>query len=541
MKKLLLTLTIALSFPLYWGMTSEVQAETPPNILIIMADDLGYSDIGCFGSEIKTPRLDELANNGLKFTNFHNTARCWPTRAALMSGYYPQQLGIDPRGKASPWQRTLAHLVKQKNYRAYHSGKWHLNAFSKTIKDGGFDHSYRTESQSQNFRNTGNTLDDVKTGTDEVSDSNYSSIDMTNKMIDFLQDHQKHHPVQPFMAYLAYIVPHFPLQALQEDINIYRTRYEAGWDVLKQERIKRLQELGFPEVSPAPGEEKIVAPSGNEKQWAMLGPDEVVTYKPWNQLTPSQQKFQSEKMAIHAAMIHRMDLEIGRVVDQLKTMQQYENTIIMFLSDNGASAEIMVRGDGHDPKALPGSAMSFLCLGPGWSTACNAPFRRHKIWTHEGGTSTPFIAHWPKGIKAKGELRHTPCHVIDVIPTLLDLVGLPKNPVSAEAPPLPGVSFVPALKEDLIIKRDYIYFSHSGNKGLLQGNWKIVSSKDDADKWELYDVAYDRGETSDLSTANPAILQKMIAKWEEVDRQHQLDRKVDLTEEKPPMNKKNNK
>jgi arylsulfatase len=246
---------------------------------------------------------------------------------------------------------------------------------------------------------------------------------------------------------------------------------------------------------------------------AKLGPGEINRPLPWSELTPAQREFQAAKMAIHAAMVDRMDREIGRVIAQLKAMGAYENTLILFASDNGASAEIMVRGDGHDPAAPLGSAKTYLCLGPGWSSASNTPFRRHKTWVHEGGIATPLIAHWPAGIKARGELRRTPVHLIDVVPTLLELAGATKPSVikGQAVPPAPGRSLVLTFSRDVAVERDYLWWEHEGNRAIRVGDWKLVALKNGA--WELYDLAEDRGEQRNLAAARPEKARELEAQW----------------------------
>ncbi|MFT5110308.1 MAG: arylsulfatase A-like enzyme, partial [Pseudoalteromonas tetraodonis] len=244
-----------------------------------------------------------------------------------------------------------------------------------------------------------------------------------------------------------------------------------------------------------------------------LGDDEVNRPLAWKTLTPSQQKFQAKKMAIHAAMVDRMDREIGRVIDQIRVMGQFDNTLILFLSDNGASAEIMVRGDGHDRKAAPGSAATYLCLGPGWSTTCNTPFRRHKTWTHEGGIATPLIASWPAGIRARGEIRRSVGHVVDIVPTILDLAGVraPETIAGKKVPLSPGKNLAPALRDEVPVERDSLWWLHDDHRAIRVGDWKLVAPKGEA--WELYDLSKDRAEQNDLSAQHPKRVREMAAKW----------------------------
>ncbi|MAT45844.1 MAG: hypothetical protein CMO35_00260 [Verrucomicrobiaceae bacterium] len=287
-------------------------------------------------------------------------------------------------------------------------------------------------------------------------------------------------------------------------------RYAGGWDKIRTQRWKKVQELGIVRGRLSSVEKEIGPPYHFPDHLEILGAGEVNRPLPWDSLTVEQQAFQQTKMAIHAAMVERMDREIGRILQQIRTMNEWENTLIIFLSDNGASAEIMVRGDGHDSKAPPGSAPTYLCLGPGWSTACNTPFRRHKTWVHEGGCATPFIAHWPAGIKARNALRGTPVHVIDLAPTLLDLAGVtPPGKV-----PSPGRSLRPTFAGDGEELHKELWWLHEGHRALRQGDWKLVAAK--GDPWELYNLARDRTETQDLADHHPDRVKALEKRWEQM-------------------------
>lgn len=496
-----------------WAAGTTAGAAPPPNILLIMADDLGFSDIGCYGGEIATPNLDALAADGLRFTQFYNTGRCWPTRSALMSGYYPQQIHMDPpRGRLPDWTALLPRRLQPQGYRSYLSGKWHIMGAPDPLADAGFDHAYVLDDHDRNFnprglREDGRPLPPVAKGS-----GYYTTTACADHAIRCLQEHAAQHAGRPFFTYLAFTVPHFPLHAPPEDIARYRDRYRAGWDVLRAERQQRLRTLGLFEGEPAVPEPAVRAPSGGPEVERKIGPDEVAYALPWASLSEAQQRFQSDKMAVHAAMVDRMDREIGRVLEQVRAMGAWTNTVILFLSDNGASAEILLRGDGHDPAAAAGSAESFLCLGPGWSSAANAPFRRHKIWTYEGGVSTPLIVHWPAGVAARGDRRRTVGHVVDVVPTLLELAGLP--PVAGPgAPALPGRSLAPALAADVGGPDAPVFFQHAGNRALRVGDLKLVSARDRSDAWELYDLSADRGEQHDLAAAQPDRVAELAAQW----------------------------
>lgn len=490
----------------------------PPNLVVILADDMGYSDIGCYGGEIQTPHLDRLAENGLRYTQFYNTARCWPSRAALLTGYYAQQvhrdalpgLGGGGAGQRQDWAQLLPTLLKPAGYRCYHSGKWHVDG---AVLASGFDHSYY-DAENGRFFSPGKHFEDDVPLPPVVADSGYyATTAFASHAVQMLQSHQTRHADQPFFLYLAFIAPHFPLQAPQEDIKRYEGRYAAGWNVLRQERYERMRKSGLTSTSLSALEPDIGPPYDFPEAIAQLGPGEVNRPLPWNELTAAQRTFQATKMSIHAAMVDRIDQEIGRVVRQLEEMQALENTLILFLSDNGASAEIMIRDDGHDPAAAPGSAASYLCLGPGFSSLANTPFRRHKTWVHEGGIATPLIAHWPRGISARGELRHTPGHVIDIAPTLLELAHVPHPDKYNDqpVPTWPGKSLKSTFSQDTDLQRDCLWWLHEGNRAVRQADWKLVAAKNQP--WELYDLSKDRAESQNLVEQMPQLVLKLESLW----------------------------
>ena len=501
-----------------------------PNVLLIMADDMGYSDLGCYGGEIETPHLDGLARDGLRFTQFYNTARCWPTRAALLTGYYAQQVRRDSlpgikRGTRPPWARLLPQMLKSVGYRSYHSGKWHIDGLPLA---NGFDRSYYTNNHGF-FGLKSHYLDDKKQPATSISPKFYLTYAQADHAVEILKEHAKEHADKPFFHYLAFTAPHFPLHALPKDIERYRERYKQGWDKIRSARWNKQKELGLAKGELSPVERDVGPHHHFPDAYKILGPGEVRYPVPWKTLTKEQQAFQADKMAVHAAMVDSMDRAIGRVLDQLRKMKAFEDTLVLFLSDNGASAEVMVRGDGHDPKAPLGSAYTYLCLGAGWSTACNTPFRMHKTWVHEGGSCTPFVAHWPNGIAARGELRQTPGHAIDVVPTILELakakVTLKKN---ASAPP--GKSLVPAFTEERSIERNYLWWSHDGNRAIRVRDWKLVATNDGA--WELFDLAKDRTETRDLASKHPVKVKELEKLWLETQNQFIRDANLDHSSKK---------
>jgi arylsulfatase len=494
-----------------------------PNVVFILADDLGYSDVGCYGGEIETPNLDHLAAGGLRFTQFYNTARCWPSRAALLTGYYAQQVRRDAipgsdfgsRGVRPDWAPLLPAMLKPLGYRSYHSGKWHLDGLA---LPAGFDHSYVIDDHNRFFAPQKHSEDDRPLPPVRPDSGFYVTTAIADHAVKCLREHAREHAGKPFFHYVAFTSPHFPLHAPQEEIDRYRERYRAGWNTIQAARSKKLRELGIAAHDAPPMERDVGPPYEFPGTAEKLGPGEVFRPLDWDELTDEQHAFQADKMAIHAAMVAAMDRQIGRLVEQLKSMGQFDNTLILFASDNGASAEIMVRGDGHDPSAPPGSAASYLCLGPGWSSSSNSPFRRHKTWVHEGGISTPLVAHWPAGIPARGELRHTPAHLIDFVPTVLELAGsAPPTTWNGEpVPPAPGKSLLPALAADVPIEREYLWWFHDGHRAIRTGDWKAVcDGKQEDDAWELYNLATDRSETTNLAASHPEKLSRLKRAWGE--------------------------
>ena len=497
------------------GLPALAHAAPPrPNFLILLADDLGYSDLGCYGGEIKTPNLDALAAGGLRFTQFYNTARCWPTRASLLTGYYAQSVRRDeaagkPRislGDRPAWAPLLPQMLRPLGYRTYHSGKWHLDGSSHA---GGFDRSYRLEDTDRYFSPQKHFEDDQPLPAVPPNSGFYATDAIADHAIQYLQQHAEEHVDQPFFAYVAFMAPHFPIQARPEDIARYRNLYRQGWDKVHDQRWTRIQSLGLVKGPLSPVERNLPPPGGAPKTLAGVGFGEVANRIPWSDLTDAQRELQAEKMAIYAAAVDRMDQAIGRVLDQLRATGASENTVVIFLSDNGASHELTIRGDGHDPAAPLGSAASFLCQGPAWSTVSNTPFRRSKMFVHEGGISTPLVVHWPAGLAARGELRRVPGHVIDVVPTVLELAGADEQ--TRLGSDRPGVSLVPNFDRDGAGQHRPLWWLHQSNRALRRGDWKIVAAK--GEPWELYNLADDRCETKNLAAAQPELVAELANEW----------------------------
>lgn len=502
------------------AVAADGEAPPRPNVVLILADDMGFSDLGSYGGEIETPNLDRLAAGGLRYAQFYNTARCWPSRAAIMTGYYAQQVNRDPARDRPGWAAALPQLLAPAGYRSYHSGKWHVDG---PVLAAGFERSYHLDDYDRNFNPNKHKLDDRPLPAVKPGEGYYSTTAIADRAVEWLGEHDAKHRGEPFFLFLAFTTPHFPLHAPAEDIERYRSKYAEGWEVVREARWKRQRELGLLDAALSPRDPKTI-PSWNlpeEELKRRIGPGEVGHAVAWDSLTPEQKEFQATKMAIHAAMVDRIDREVGKVLARLEASGVTDDTLILFASDNGASAEQIIRGDGHDPAAAPGSAGSYLSLGPGWSTAANAPFRLHKSWNHEGGVATPLIAHWPAGIKARGEIRRAVGHFVDVVPTLLALAGVPAPSSFRDQarPPLPGLSLAPTFAADVPLDREAIFFRHEKNRGLRRGDWKIVSAGEGS-PWELYDLASDRTETRNLAADDPDKVRELAELWTRLDEEY---------------------
>ena len=483
-----------------------------PNFLVILADDMGFSDARCYGGEVDTPNLDRLAAEGVRFTQAYSTARCGPSRSCLLTGYYAQQTASDVMtpGNVPAYTRFIPDYLKPLGYRTYHSGKWHMR-FATGAGGVGFDHSYTMLDEFRFFTQNRHELDGQPLP--KPGDGYYSTTAISDYAVQFLQEHAREHARDPFFLLSGAACAAFPIagaggryRALQGQV-----RRRVGCGERAQARAHAAHGPGElragAAANPACGRDGIRRTRSSSPRPV---PGEVSRAVAWNTLTAEQKAFQRTKMAIHAAMITRMDLEIGKVIRQLEAMGAERDTVILFLSDNGASSEQLIRGDGHDRTAPPGSARTHLGLGPGWASCSNAPFRLHKSWVNEGGIASPLIVHWPNGIKDAGKLRHDPCHFVDVLPTLVDLAGGRAAPEGG--PALAGRTLVPALAKDGAAPREFLYFNHNDNRAIRVGEWKLIATGKDG-PWELYDLSKDRCEQRDLAGAQPDRVKKLAAMW----------------------------
>lgn len=529
-----------------------LRAADRPNIILIMSDDMGFSDIGCYGSAIDTPVLDGLATKGLRFTQFYNTGRCCPTRASLLSGLYPHQTGIGHmmsnrgldgyRGDLNNHCVTIAQVMKAAGYSTYMAGKWHVTPHVNPNNDGlkhnwprqrGFDRFYGT------IHGAGSFFDPNSLTRDNMLISPHADPEYkpeTYYYTDAISDHasryiNEHEKVQPFFMYVAYTAAHWPMHALPKDIAKYKDKYDAGWDVLRDTRYKKMLEMGLikPEWKLSPRDKRSPAwKDAKDKEWEL------------------------NLIEVYAAMIDRMDQGIGKIVQSLEKTGQLDNTLILFFQDNGGCAEGMGRGNkisyrDKDPLTLKpmkatdlqldmipqrtrdgrvvkqgrnvmsGGADTYHGYGLSWANASNTPFREYKHYVHEGGISTPLIAHWPKGIPAArhGQFERQPGHLIDLMATCVDLsqAEYPSTFAGSKIHPMEGVSLAPAFSGKNVGRKNPIFWEHEGNRAVRDGQWKLVA-KGRNSKWELYDIEADRSELNNLAESKTDKAEELAAKWQ---------------------------
>ncbi len=463
--------------------SAEVEAAPRPNIVMILVDDLGFSDLGCYGSEIQTPTLDRLAANGLRFSQFYNTAKCHSSRVSLLTGRWCRQAGDESLRRAV----TLPEVLGPAGYFTAMAGKWHL---SNEPTDFGFERYFGHLSGATDyyrgdgsFRLNGEQFEVPQEGF-------YTTVANVDHALGFLGEAREER--KPFFLYLAFNAPHAPLQPLAADYERYLGRYDVGWDAIREQRHQRQEGLGLfgESVMPSPRPEHI---------------------PPWDSLPQPIQAWEARRMAAYAALVDRVDQEVGRLVADLEAHGELDNTLVLFVSDNGACPYDRVnRGIDREPYE-PGSAWSD---STGWAWARNCPFRFYKQNQFEGGIATPAIVHWPAGLQAaKGSVVHTPAHLVDIVPTLLELTETeePESYPGRELTPLVGTSLVPVLHGEPMPSRPPIHLLFSSDRGLRDGPWKLVSFR--GEPWELYNIAEDRTELHDLAGAHPDIVRRMSQQW----------------------------
>lgn len=486
-------LILAVSCSLF--LTSHTaNADDRPNIVVIMCDDMGFSDLGCYGGEIETPNLDALAANGLRFTDFHNNAKCTQTRAALLTGLWHHQSD----NLAKPGHVTIAEVLKSAGYSTMMSGKWHV---AQTPPERGFDRYFGFLSGCINFFTgedwgTGDRWGEgenlMRLDNDEYKapEGFYSTDAFTDFAIEFLEDATQKE--NPFFLYLAHNAPHFPLHALPQDIAKYKGKYGEGWDVIRARRHARLRELGI-----------------IDENWNLSDRDPKV--EAWAEISDEEKAFLEPLMEVYAAMVDRLDQNVGRLVNYLKEKGELENTLILFFSDNGACPYQRMRSD----IKVPGPAESDLAYDARWANMCNSPLRLYKQYAHNGGTLTPMIAHWPKGIQTPGELTGFTSHLVDILPTAVDLAGAkyPQEREGVRILPMEGVSLVSVLKEGAKEARSKpIFWEFSANHAVRDGKWKLVAEK--SKDWELYDLSADRSETNDIAASHPKEVKRLARMYD---------------------------
>lgn len=494
-------------------------AQQRPNIVLIMADDMGYSDIGSFGSEIPTPNLDRLAAKGVRFTQFYNGARCCPTRASLITGLFPHQTGIghmteDPENPtADDWGTfgyhgylnrnnvTMAEVLSAAGYHTYMAGKWHLGMHGeeKWPLQRGFEKYYGILAGATSYFKPqgGRGLWHNNTKLPPPQGNYYTTDAFTDSAIAFVNQQQDS---KPFFLYLAFNAPHWPLQAKEEDIKKFEGLYAKGWDEIRKERYTRQLQTGIVDTS---------------IKLSQRDP----SVRAWDALTPAEQKDVAYRMAVYAAQVSSIDQNVGKLLETLKKKGQLDNTLIIFLSDNGACPEPYkeLGGGKQEDTNNPDSSWA-ISYGMGWANASNTPFRRWKRETEEGGISAPFIIYWPKGIDKSREntIVKTPSYLIDIMPTFIEVAkaSYPKEYKGNSIFPITGRSLAPVFKGNMLSEHPYMYWEHEGWQAIRKGNWKAVKDNK-SDVWNLYNLTNDKSEEHDVAAQHPDVLKELVTKWTE--------------------------
>ncbi len=533
---------------------SIAQSNARPNIIIVMSDDMGFSDLGCYGGEINTPNLDALAADGLRFTQFYNMARCCPTRASLLTGLYPHQAGVGHmmedrnhdgyRGDLNRNSATIAEVLRPAGYATYAVGKWHVTPGQNAERlaqthnwplQRGFDRFYGTIHGAGSYWDPSSLVRDNKlitafNDTEYQPEKFYYTEALSDNAIRILSEHKQRNAAKPFFMYLTYTAAHWPMHAPEKDIAKYRGKYDQGYESIRRARQEKARQLGL--IDPR----WQLSPQAED--WSK------VENKPW----------ESAGMEVYAAMIDNMDQGIGRIVAELKRQGQYDNTLIFFLQDNGGCAETNGRAttaanpyktrpdkpvyapmSKDDPQynsapkqtrdgrpvmmgqgVMPGPDDTYIAYGRGWANVSNTPFREYKHWMHEGGISTPLIVHWPKGIpkNQRNKLIQSPGHLIDLMATAVDVSGA-KYPTTLNGQkihPMEGVSLRSVFSGKALNRPQPIFWEHEGNRAIRDGKWKLVAKENKP--WELYDIETDRTEMNDLAAKQPERVKELAAKWD---------------------------
>jgi arylsulfatase A-like enzyme len=502
-----------------------------PNVVLIVADDLGFSDLGCYGGEIRTPNLDRLGRAGVRFSQFYTTARCSPSRASLLTGLHPHQTGIgvltnDDRPDGYPGTLndrcvTVAEVLREHGYATCLAGKWHLVSQMDTVNDAwptrrGFDRFFGTITGCGSFYTPGTLTRGESDASKEADDPDFFYTDaIATEAVSFIDD-QAARPEQPLFLYTAFTAPHWPLHAPEADIRRYDGVFDDGWDVLRERRLTRLVEEGI-----LPADTTLSDRDPTQPAWA------DADHKEW----------EVQRMQAYAAQVERMDRGVGRILDALVRTGRRDDTIVIFLSDNGASPEELPKIDeesfrqrtdilpprtrdgrqlrvGNTPDIVPGAEDTYASYGQAWANLSNTPLRLYKRWVHEGGIAAPFILHWHSGGLPAGTVEHRPAQLTDVLPTLLEATGAdyPDSFRGRPIPPPEGRSMLAALRGEPTTERT-LYWEHTGNCAIRQGRWKLV--REYPHRWELYDMTADRTELVDVAAVHPDIVERLGTAWQE--------------------------
>lgn len=497
-----------------------------PNIILMMADDMGFSDLGCYGSEISTPHIDSLAQGGIRFTQFYNTARCCPTRASLLTGLYPHQTGVGHmmrdhevpgyRGDLNRQCVTIAEVLGQAGYTTLMSGKWHVTPAANPSQHNwplqrGFDRFFGTIHGAGSFYDPVTLTRGNEPIKPESEDFYYTNAigDNAARFIDEYGGKE-----DPFFLYVPFTSPHWPLHAFEQDVARYHGRYDMGWDELRNERRERMIGMGL-----------------IQEDWPLTLRDENVAA--WRD--EENKKWHARRMEVYAAQIEVMDRAVGRMMERVRRLGLGDNTLVFFLADNGGCAEELRSTSGglhfpertrdgrpvqrgNDPSVMPGPEETYQSYGIPWANVSNTPFRLYKHWVHEGGIATPLIAHWPAQIKKTNSLTHEAGHLIDIMATCVDVARAqyPETYKERTVTPMEGESLQPVFQGEKLYRKDALYWEHEGNRAVRQGKYKLVSRyRGDMDgKWELYDLESDRTEVRDLTDRYPDQVRELVGKYD---------------------------